>query len=294
VLGPVAQALAAPQLAQIAAVSKLKEIAIGSADANTEASVAQQIAQDQSNLASTTASANQAAAAVPAGAVGLIILLISLTLAAISAAQQGSSDSQNVENFLQEILALDKNNYWGQKTDFVGNHWNSGQAGIGVDLNAVANEGTDGYDVQNGPDPLVYHFYEHSSGFILIFIPGQPGVPDFWHHELFGDQIPWSEFIPSPGFLTSGQSNLLPLGGIGSSDLNASLSWYGAVPLPSAEGSPDNIIDPTTFMPVFLQGIQSYLSANALRNIIDPNEPTFDVFINTHQYDLKNLAHRTK
>jgi hypothetical protein len=207
-----------------------------------------------------------------------LALAVAFFLAALtSAAASGSTQTQQLNQLINAILDTAQASYWQDKLMGLQNSWDSPTGGLGTDLDNLANEGTAGVDVKND----VSHFHDHASAFVNNLIPSKSlDAQVYWERPVIGGQF---------------QAQNVVYGGVILDQIEkwGIEGWYGAAPQaqpgPPLQGQ-SMATDPRTMLPFLLLGIESYLSIEALVNVIDPSQPTFSTFLTQFQGDLRDYA----
>jgi hypothetical protein len=220
--------------------------------------------------AATAGAAAAAAGAASAGIGAAAVLIVSFIVAFLTEGSSGGPTETEQLNELQNDLAnLSEANYWQTKIAAIISFWNSPTGGLGTDLYNLANEGI-------GPKATEVHndvtkFHDNASAFVNNFLPSlTPGA----------QQIYWQRPIdPSQTFTIGSETG-----------------WYGNPPQPQAAPAPLGgsaeqwVLDPRSAMPYLLLGIKCYLRIEALLNLIDKSQPTFQEFLSQFQGALQYYA----
>jgi len=241
---------------------------------------------DAATLEASTAgqAAIMTAGAWAAGIGAAVVLVFSFVLAAIvGSTGPGSVETQLLEqlgealgNLQQDFNNVDLANYWQGKLDALQSAWNSGQGGLGDDLDNLAEEGI-------GPNATYVHqyvgnFHDDAMGFVNTFIPAKSlGVNTFWERPVLVNQGFATKPVPYP--VAPGWPTDAAAGG------TIFMGWYGSLPepkpAPSFQGA-QMVSDPRTMLPFLALGLNGYLTLQMMVNLIDPSQLTFDQFLDQY------------
>ena len=222
-----------------------------------------------------------------AGIAGIAILMVSFLLANL-AGDDGSTETQALDQLGNEILDIEEvtlANYWQDKLTSILSFWNSPTGGLGTDLDNLANEGTGGTDVKND----VTKFHDNALAFVNNLIPSKtPGTEPYWERPFLPDQAFSAQavaYAAPPDPETPG-APIAP---------GATMGWYGTLPQPQAGpplggSSGQMALDPWTALPFLLLGLESYMTLESLVHLIDTSQPTFTQFLKSFQSDLRDYT----
>jgi hypothetical protein len=227
--------------------------------------------------AQTSGSAGTAAGAAAAGAAGaaasasvpiagLVIFLVSITIAILSEAIDGS-DTGDAQASLQALMEA----AMGAEAAAFGGYWASNKAAIASDWTAVYR------DLSNlaaqgpyGPQINADQFICDAQTLTLNLVNTQPNLNTYW-------QRPYAlNFIFQANFMRYDSHDLW--GGV-------AMAWYGNLPVPQPLPGVDNpfVPDPNTMMPTLLWALQAYLSIEELAHLIDSSQYTFTQFLSHYR-----------
>jgi len=239
------------------------------------ASTVTQVAAAQPDGAGAGAEATALAGAAAAGAGAAIVLIISFYLASLASDQDGSTQTQEIAQLSTDIQDIENAvlaSYWQDKLGSITNFWIPLQG----DLDNLASQGTRGnYVIADVGD-----FHSHAMDFLNNLIPSDnPGAQRYWQRPLVQSQAFTAQQVPYP-------ANQYPLSTIG---------WYGVFlkpepGMPLGGSGQEMVLDPTTILPFLGLAIRSYLTIQAIVNLIDPTQPRLDQFVDQYRGDLKNYA----
>jgi hypothetical protein len=241
--------------------------------------------------------AGAAAAGIGAG----IVLIFAFALAALaSTSDSGSAQTeflqklgQAISDLQQDFDAVDLGGYWYNLWGELNSAWNSGQSGIGVDLDNLAEEGIgqDATDVQlDAP-----HFHDHALGFVMRMVQ-QLGPNPYWVRPVLANQGFAAQMVAYPSY------EGFPGDGFGVA-LTTIMGWYGSLPQPEPATLPQGgqgASDPRTMLSCLAVGMNSWITVQMLVHLIDPSLQTFDQFLDdfsgnyTVAGDQKNIPAFTR
>jgi hypothetical protein len=275
--GPVAQAAVASTLGDIAfqqgVAQKLAE-GLGSSEAEG-------VVLGEAASAAATGSALATAAATGVGAA--IVIVVSFILAALTLGSSGKSDQNQayqvltdaINKLTEDVLAQ----YWLDKltNSPAGSLW----IPLKGDMDDLASQGTGGIYVKGDASHPgdVSHYHSDGMNFVneltsSLEVSAGFGIGQYWQvpAQPAGDVPQSPDPKPGWGFYWSWQY----------------ISWYGKFParIAIANSPSGNVLDPRTMLPVLTLGLQSYITLQAMANLIDPTQPTLAQFLRQYWPDF--------
>ncbi len=246
-------------------------------------------AASYAQILGTAAAPVAAIGAETGGVAAAAVIFVSFILAALTS-RPGSTETMQlneINNGVQNSVDQGQASYWENKISQVMSFWNSPTGGLGTDLDNLANEGTGGVDVKND----VTKFHDHAIAFLNNLV-GSPGSQIYWERPVDQSQIFSSQTVvySYPGLTLAGY------GYFPGQVKGKIMAWYGnPQPRPQATtplgGSAQQMaLDPRSMLPYLLLGIKSYLTIEALLNVIDRSQPTFKDFLSQFRGDLQSYA----
>ena len=268
--GPVAQAAVASTLGDIAFQQGVaQKLAEGLGSAEAEGVVL-------GEAASTAAAGSALATAAATGVGAAIVIVVSFILAALTLGSSGESgQNQAYQDLTDAINKLTENvlaHYWLDKLT------NSPAASLWIplkgDMDDLAAQGTGGIYVKGDASHPgdVSHYHSDGMNFVNELTSGLEvsagfGIGQYWQvmAQPAGDVLQSPD--PKPGW-----------------DMGWGwkyCSWYGKFParIAIANSPSGNVLDPRTMTPVLALGLQSYITLQAMANLIDPTYPNLKDFL---------------